>query len=71
MSKVSNLHKKWSRNADYRAAYDKLEPEFELARAADCGPRQRRAYAGVACQAHEDHAIGGSATRRRTCPPIH
>ena len=33
MSNVSDLHKKWSRNADYRAAYDKLEPEFELARA--------------------------------------
>ena len=33
MSKVRDLHKKWSRNADYRAAYDELEPEFELARA--------------------------------------
>ncbi len=28
-----NLHKKWSRNADYRTAYDELESEFELARA--------------------------------------
>ena len=33
MSNVRDLHKKWSREADYRAAYDKLEPEFELARA--------------------------------------
>ena len=33
MSKVRDLHEKWSRDADYRAAYDELEPEFELARA--------------------------------------
>ena len=33
MSKVRNLHEKWIRNADHRAAYDELEPEFELARA--------------------------------------
>lgn len=33
MSKARDLHKKWSRDADYRAAYDELEPEFELARA--------------------------------------
>ncbi|MCA8927025.1 MAG: helix-turn-helix transcriptional regulator [Alphaproteobacteria bacterium] len=32
MSKVSDLHKKWSRDPDYRAAYDELGPEFELAR---------------------------------------
>ena len=31
MSKVRDLHKKWSRDADYRAAYNELEPEFELA----------------------------------------
>ncbi len=33
MSKVRDLHRKWSRDADYRAAYDELEPEFELSRA--------------------------------------
>ncbi len=32
MSKVSDLHKKWSRDPAYRAAYDALGPEFELAR---------------------------------------
>ena len=32
MSKVSDLHKKWSRDPEYRQAYDALEPEFELAR---------------------------------------
>ena len=32
MSKVSDLHKKWSRDPEYRAAYDELGPEFDLAR---------------------------------------
>ncbi len=32
MSKVSDLHEKWSQAADYRAAYNELGPEFELAR---------------------------------------
>ena len=32
MSKVSDLHKEWSRDPEYRQAYDALEPEFELAR---------------------------------------
>lgn len=32
MSKVRDLHKNWSRDADYREAYDELGPEFELAR---------------------------------------
>lgn len=33
MSKVGDLHRKWSRDPEYRAAYDALGPEFELARA--------------------------------------
>lgn len=32
MSKVSDLHEKWSRDADYRTTYEELGPEFELAR---------------------------------------
>lgn len=32
MSKVADLHEKWSRDADYRQAYDQLGPEFELSR---------------------------------------
>ena len=32
MSKVGDLHRKWSRNADYRRAYDDLDFEFALAR---------------------------------------
>ena len=32
MSKVSDLHKKWSHDPEYRAAYEGLDPEFDLAR---------------------------------------
>ena len=31
MSKATDLHEKWSRDPDYRAAYEKLGPEFEFA----------------------------------------
>ena len=32
MSDVRDLHEKWRRDPEYRAAYDELGPEFELAR---------------------------------------
>ncbi len=32
MSRVRDLHERWSRNPDYRDAYDELGSEFELAR---------------------------------------
>ena len=31
MSKVRDLHEQWSRDPEYRAAYEALGPEFELA----------------------------------------
>ena len=31
-SKVSDLHKKWSHDPEYRATYEELGPEFDLAR---------------------------------------
>jgi len=33
MTDVRDLHKKWLKEPAYRAAYDELGPEFELARA--------------------------------------
>lgn len=33
MTKVAELHERWNRDADYREAYERLGPEFELARA--------------------------------------
>ncbi len=32
MSEVRDLHEKWQRDPEYRAAYEELGPEFELAR---------------------------------------
>ena len=32
MSQVRDLHERWSRDPEYRAAYEALGPEFELAR---------------------------------------
>ena len=32
MSEVRDLHEKWRRDPEYRAAYEELGPEFELAR---------------------------------------
>ena len=33
MSTLGELHERWSREADYRQAYERLGPEFEVARA--------------------------------------
>ena len=32
MTKVNDLHEKWCADADYREAFDRLGPEFELSR---------------------------------------
>ena len=33
MTKISELHRRWNRDADYQDAYDALGDEFDLARA--------------------------------------
>jgi transcriptional regulator with XRE-family HTH domain len=33
MTKIKELHRRWSRDDDYKAAYDGLDEEFRLARA--------------------------------------
>jgi transcriptional regulator with XRE-family HTH domain len=33
MTKISELHRRWSKTADYNEAYDALGEEFDLARA--------------------------------------
>ena len=33
MSKVNDLHRRWSRDKEYRKAHEELAPEFALARA--------------------------------------
>jgi hypothetical protein len=34
MTKVADLHEQWMQDAEYRLAYEALEPEFALIRAA-------------------------------------
>jgi len=33
MTKISDLHRRWSKDADYKESYDGLGEEFDLARA--------------------------------------
>ena len=33
MTKISDLHRRWNKDADYKEAYDALGEEFDLARA--------------------------------------
>lgn len=33
MTKISELHRQWSKDADYKGAYEALAEEFDLARA--------------------------------------
>ena len=33
MTKISDLHRRWSKDADYKEEYDALGQEFDLARA--------------------------------------
>jgi transcriptional regulator with XRE-family HTH domain len=43
MTKISDLHRRWKKDADYEAAYDALGEEFDLARALT----EARAAAGL------------------------
>ena len=47
MTKVSDLHKKWSEDPKYRRAHAELAPEFELARAVIQARTQARTQAGL------------------------
>ena len=58
MSTIKKLHQRWNRDADYRKAYERLEPEFNIARALI---EARRLHAEVPGRADEDHVIGGGA----------
>ena len=37
MTKISELHRRWNRHADYKDAYDTLSEEFDLAPLVDRG----------------------------------
>jgi DNA-binding XRE family transcriptional regulator len=76
MTKIKNLHRRWSRNDDYRAAYDGLEEEFRLARAlieartaaglsqSQLARRIKTSQSYIAC------IEGGKADPSRGLPPV-
>ena len=68
MSTAEELHKRWSRDADYRDAHARLGPEFEVARALI---EARRVHPGGAGRADADHAIGSGAAGERPGAAIH
>ena len=68
MTTLAELHEKWSREAEYRKAFERLRPEYEVARALI----KARTPAGftqaqLAC-ADGDDAIGGRAVKGRVPP---
>jgi hypothetical protein len=69
MTKISHLHRRWSKDADYKDAYEALGEEFDLARA-DRGADGRRAVAVAAGPADEDLAVVHRAHRGRQGPSV-
>jgi hypothetical protein len=65
MTKISELHRRWSKDRDYKDAYDALGEEFDLARALI----EARTAAGLSqaelAPAHEDLAVLHRWHRRR------
>ena len=61
MSKVADLHEEWSRDPEYREAYERLGPEFELSRSVI----EARTNAGLTrtCQANANDAVSRRSTR--------
>lgn len=70
MTKVADLHKAWSEDPEYRAEYDRLGPEFALARSLNRGAHAGAPYLGRAGQAHGNDPIGGRPTGERPREPV-
>jgi hypothetical protein len=64
MTKISDLHRRWSKDPDYKDAYDALGEEFDLARALR-GADGCRPVAVTARSPHEDLAVIHRADRGR------
>ena len=57
MTKISDLHRRWRKDADYKAAYDALGEEFDLARALIEAPDGCRPVAVAARSTYEDLTV--------------
>ena len=67
MSKVRDLHERWSRAPDYRAAYEALGPEFELARSLIEAHALPPGYRSTSCR--EGESAGGEKQARAAARP--
>lgn len=71
MTKVSDLHKKWMKDPEYREAHDGLRPEFDLARAViqarvSAGPTQQQLAERMSTT-----GIRHRPSRKRARPALH
>ena len=59
MNKVTDLHKKWSEDPEYRKAYDQLGPEFDLSRSLiEARTRAKLTQAELAQQTNATQNVG-------------
>lgn len=59
MSKVTDLHNKWSEDPEYRKAYDRLGPEFEIARSLiEARTRDKLTQAALSQQTNATQSVG-------------
>ena len=69
MTKVANLHEAWRMEPDYRAEYDRLGPEFALARAlSDARTRAHLAQAELAERMATTRSVVAWLESGRVCP---
>ena len=70
MTKVADLHGAWSKDPEYLAEYDRVGPEFALARA-HRGAHAGASHPGGARRAHGNDPIGGGPAGERARVPLH
>ena len=70
MTKVADLHKAWSEDPEYRAEYDRLGPEFALARSLNRGAHAGAPDPSRVGQAHGNDPIGSRPAGERPREPV-
>ena len=71
MSTLAELHERWSRDPEYREAYEQLGPEYEVARALIEARHASGLDPGGAGRADEDDAVGSRAVGERPHTAVH
>ena len=69
MSKVADLHKKWSEDPEYRKAYDRLGPKFEISRSLiEARTRAKLTQAELAQRMNTTQSVVARLESSRTLP---